>query len=510
MREGGPWYETLGLKWRVTIKGGGTDDHRNSDDDNPPVDEVLAFNVLKKRIASANKALLAPVLEILKELLNVIRDETVRDEVVELVEYCLGVSRGALEAARREEMPRAITRALEDLRTEMEGVVKFAHASRVSRTGCCRSARISERDRRRVTTHREKLHNLLDLVLAALAVQSFVDSNKLVRMLFDGGSEGGGDDIKGNGVELAWKHQNSDVVVAEKLADVPCEAPLLPTTYIDRLAAVERVVLDLIDPSRRASAVHCIVGPEGSGKTLLASAVVRERRVRSSFRGGIFWFTAGRDGKVEDAVLFLDRMPRDLAIAAMRNTEISRRRQPNSQRKFFGYSEEDDDDKGLRYLVVVDDAWDEEIVKAFLNAGFHALVSARHREVIPRVNLGLFSEIREMSRGEAVELLRRTSGASEPLSELEAIQVMRFIPMYGANLGSKAVGYSTKGIVCVLLRGGCPSLLPFCLSSVTVTTATARRPCLDTFLRTERKRYRRGFHYGVDACLYMCRKKKKF
>lgn len=425
IQEGGPWYETLGLKWRVPIKGEGSDDDRGSGGDNPPVDEVLTFNVLRKRIASAHKALLAPVLEILKELLNVIRDETVRDEVVELVEYCLGVSRGALEAARREEMPRAIPRALEDLRAEMEGVVKFAHASRAPQTGCCWSARLSVRDRRRLTTHRNKLHDLLDLVLAALAVQSFVDSNKLVRMLFDGGSEGGGDNIKGNGVELAWKPRNIDVVDAEKLADVPFEAPLLPSTYIDRLAAVERVVLDLIDPSRRASAVHCIVGPEGSGKTLLASAVVRERRVRSSFRGGIFWFTAGRDGKVEDAALFLERMPRNLASAATRNKETSRRRQPNGQRKFFGYSEEDE--KSLRYLVVVDDAWDEEIVKAFVDAGFHALVSARHREVIPRANGGLFSEIREMPRGEAVELLRRASGASEPLSELAVVQVMCFM-----------------------------------------------------------------------------------
>lgn len=432
IQEGGPWYETLGLKWRVTNKGEGTDGDRGINDDNPPVDEVLAFNVLKKRIASTHKALLAPVLEILKELLNVIRDETVRDEVVELVEYCLGVSRGALEAAKRENISRAIPRALEDLRTEMEGVVKFARASRAPRTGCCWSTRLSERDRRRVTTHREKLHNLLDLVLAALAVQSFVDSDKLVRMLFDGSSERSGDNIRGNGIKLAWKHQNSNVVDAGKLADVPCEAPLLPTTYIDRLAAVERVVLDLIDPSRRASAVHCIVGPEGSGKTLLASAVVRERRVRNSFRGGIFWFTAGRNGSVEDAKLFLDRMPRNLAIAAMRNSEISRRRQPNGQRRFFGYSEEDD--QSLRYLVVIDDTWDEEIVKAFLDAGFHALVSARHREVIPWMNGGLFSEIGEMSRGEAVELLRRTSGASEPLSEPVAVQVMCFIPMYGANL----------------------------------------------------------------------------
>ena len=393
---------------------------------NPTVGAVLAFNVKMSQIAPAHERTLTPALEALKEVLVAVHNvsNAVRDQVVELVEYCVGVTRGALEAARREEMPRAIAQALGNITAEIEWVEKFTRTYRTVRTGCCRRATLSERDHRRAVAHREKLQDLLNLVLAALAAQSNWDRNKLVRMLND--SAGVGDESgSGLGSGSGLKTPPNGAAEAKELADVPREAPVLPQMYVESLAAVERVVLDLIDPARGALSAHCLVGPEGSGKTLLASEVVRDRRVRSSFRDGIFWFTAGRDSKAADAALFLERVARDFACAASRGTMSAGPHHPQPHPHRLSYRRFNSSENGgnLRCLVVLDDAWDAKVVQAFASAGFHALVTTRRREVIPCVSGGLCSELMKMQRGEAVELLRRASGALNPLPEVEAVQV---------------------------------------------------------------------------------------
>eukprot|EP00903_Cladosiphon_okamuranus_P016211 g14959.t1 len=79
------------------------------------------------------------------------------------------------------------------------------------------------------------------------------------------------------------------------MASIPAGALALPHSYVDR-PGVQEAVDDLVNPEK-ALVPYTVVGMGGGGKTVLASAVVRNASVRERFRAGIFWARAGRAAK---------------------------------------------------------------------------------------------------------------------------------------------------------------------------------------------------------------------
>lgn len=81
----------------------------------------------------------------------------------------------------------------------------------------------------------------------------------------------------------------------QEIAAVPTGALALPHTYVERAAVHE--VADAVSNPEKPRAPYTIVGMNGGGKTILASAVVRGSSMREHFYGGIFWMKVGRGAK---------------------------------------------------------------------------------------------------------------------------------------------------------------------------------------------------------------------
>ena len=190
------------------------------------------------------------------------------------------------------------------------------------------------------------------------------------------------------------------------MAAVPAGAQKLPPSYVER-ASVQVAVGSLIDPEM-ALTPFTVVGMGGGGKTTLASAIVREPRVRKHFRGGVFWTRVGR-GQKEYLLPLLQGLAREVGAAptdtphAVPHDLCS---VPNVQQHLAWVSSMN---TAARTLVVLDDVWEREVVQAFLHLGFKVLVTTRDRSVVD-VPGGLL-ELGDMEGDEALDLLLKASMA---------------------------------------------------------------------------------------------------
>ncbi|CAN0450269.1 unnamed protein product, partial [Ascophyllum nodosum] len=85
-----PWYEKLGLKFE-----------ESEDVREVTVEMVLASNVTQGLIEAASKTVLAPAFEILKGLIGAVQNAArAREDVLELIMYCVGISKCLVDAAK--------------------------------------------------------------------------------------------------------------------------------------------------------------------------------------------------------------------------------------------------------------------------------------------------------------------------------------------------------------------------------------------------------------------------
>lgn len=397
MEAGTPWYETLGLHWEETANGGG----------DVAVGTILAFNVAGGVIDAAKETAFAPVFVALSGLINAVQDAAAaREEIVELVRYCVGISRCLLGTPTvvGDKAPSAMASTLREFEGEMKAVETFflSYRARSDRRGCCawcRKIGLSSYYRATVEGHKRKLEGLLSTVIAGFGVHTVAALGRIEDRLADMAPPPLG-----------------------PLAEIPREAPNFPATYVQRVAEVEAVVDDVVNPQRSALATHCLVGMGGRGKSLIASSVVRNDRVRASFKDGIFWVSVGRREGKDETLLLLERLAIDLARAPT-NTPYC------CPRRFDGIEEAARHlsmirtKNDLKCLVVLDNVWGTEVVDVFASTGFHILVTTRRRTVVSPEHIGLCTEVGDMSEVEALEVLRKASGAGGPLPPTEALKV---------------------------------------------------------------------------------------
>ncbi len=374
-----PWYETLGLEW-PQASAGGVD---------VAVETFLALNARSKGIDAANEITLAPVFAFMKRLLGALQGAAApRAEILGLIGYCVVISRCLLEAAKAKDlvssMPMIVVEFMEEL--EAVGTLKTYR----NRSGYSwRKMVINYQDRDTAANHERKLKDLLDEVLDGV--------NEIRDMVIA-----------------------SDPPRLAQLAEIPRGAPTLPPTYVQRTTLLERVVDDLTNPHRSATATHCLLGMGGGGKTLMASSVVRDDRVRASFSPGMFWFTVGQG--VKDLLRLLECLAIDVA-RALTDTPHGCPRRFESKEEAVRHLSTVREENDLRCLVVLDNVGSAEVVNAFASTGFHVMVTTRQRTVISPAHYGLCTEIGEMSEEDALEVLRRASGAHAPLPAEAAREV---------------------------------------------------------------------------------------
>ncbi|CAN0439831.1 unnamed protein product, partial [Scytosiphon promiscuus] len=117
----------------------------------------------------------------------------------------------------------------------------------------------------------------------------------------------------------------------------------------------------------------------GRGKTILASAVVRERSVRKHFVGGIFWMRVGSGAK-NSLLSLLQGLAREMCAAptdaphggANVLVSLQQIKQHLTVVASTGTSPR---------LVVLDDVWEHEVVDALLSLGLKVLVTTRDHSV---------------------------------------------------------------------------------------------------------------------------------
>lgn len=384
--DGRPWHETLGLRYEELGEIG-----RDAS-----VKAVLSFNVGSGVLYSESSSLLAPIFVMLKGLLGVVQGVAAeRQELLELVVYCVSISRGLVEAAKTGPVPAAIAMDPGNFKTEIEDVVKFAVPYSAQKRFLRRGTAFNFRRHSAITARlKHRLAAWLDMALVRLVLLSADRSAEEVR----------------------------SIVHHVVHAAVPRGVPVLPAaTYVENPALVEGVVADLIDRQRPAFATHCLAGARGVGKTVLASAVVRDKRVRASFKHGIFWVPVGQEGK-DNVALLLEYLARELAAAPMVVPHNWPPRFDGAKHAILHLSrirEQND----LRILVVLDDVWEIEVVNVFVRTGFHLLVTTRLQDLIPREYFGVCTIVGRVSERQGMEILRRASQTPGPLPQAEALQV---------------------------------------------------------------------------------------
>ena len=382
-----PWYEKLGLTFE------GSEDVRDV-----TVEMVLASNVTQGLIEAASKTVLAPAFVALKGLIGAVQKATTaREEMLELVTYCVGISKCLVDATKGDHLPPHLITKLEEFQIEMEAIKKFVEGFGAQRG---RLHNLMHGSRRRFTAAKHK-KNLED-ILNAVVIGSIIDTNKSVDT-------------------ISKMLEDLDPPSLNDLADIPLAVPSLPKAYVNRTGIKQEVVDGLINEKRNATATVALWGMGGRGKTVLASSVVRDNGVQSSFKHGIFWFHFGQQGKAS-VDLILRQLARELAVAPT-DTPILCPNQFHSTDEAARHVSAIIELKHLRCLVVLDNIWDEEVVNAFANTGIHVLVTTRERTAIPPMYRGVMVEVEDMEEEEGLELLKKTSGAHGHLPT-EAKQVL--------------------------------------------------------------------------------------
>ena len=187
------------------------------------------------------------------------------------------------------------------------------------------------------------------------------------------------------------------------MASVPAGALVLPHSHVERSAI--RDVADGLTSPEEPRTPYTVLGMGGGGKSVLASAVVRESSVREHFRGGIFWIRAGRGAK-SCLLPLLQGLAREMG-AAPTDTPHGVPHALDNLEQVQQHLRTVASTGNYPRLVVVDDVWEREVVDALLPLGMKVLVTTRDRSVVGVPTACL--ELGDMTEEEALELLLKTS-----------------------------------------------------------------------------------------------------
>ncbi|CAM9583686.1 unnamed protein product [Ectocarpus sp. 4 AP-2014] len=190
------------------------------------------------------------------------------------------------------------------------------------------------------------------------------------------------------------------------MASVPRGAISLTDAYISRPWLLGRAI-GYLTSTTLGNAPCVLTGMAGGGKSVLASADVRDEKVREHLSAGMFWWRVGRDAK--------DQLHEWLEGVVSRVASTSGTTPP-----VLGSVEE-----ATRFLkaicadtlsprfVVLDDVWEREVVDALKLTELQLLVTARDRSVVSMP--GKCVKVGDMEEDEALEVLRVGCGTPENL-----------------------------------------------------------------------------------------------
>lgn len=186
-------------------------------------------------------------------------------------------------------------------------------------------------------------------------------------------------------------------------ADPLAQGISLPETYVERPALLQRLRALLTAPPQPGVRKRIFLwGMGGIGKTFLARALALDPLLRPTFRHGVLWASltdAPPDHWLREWARLLQLpTPKDEPLPSLRQ-RLAHALQPPY----------------LRFLLVLDDAWETEPVEMLLleNPASAVLITARDRSLAQKLRTDDFIvEVGGMEDAEAEELIRRRMGAA--------------------------------------------------------------------------------------------------
>jgi len=184
--------------------------------------------------------------------------------------------------------------------------------------------------------------------------------------------------------------------LARVLQMLPPRAPFmaddLPAGFVQRPEEFEPLVeLLLAEDESAVGITTALRGAGGYGKTMLATALCHDERVRAAFPDGILWATLGQEPNlVGDAVKVLR------ALTGERPALVDAEDAGQELAEALG---------DRRCLLVIDDVWNEAHTRPFLRGGPHCtrLITTRNRDTLPPDAHTV--DVDAMQPDEAVQLL---------------------------------------------------------------------------------------------------------
>ncbi|CAM9160206.1 unnamed protein product [Choristocarpus tenellus] len=329
-----------------------------------------------------------------------------RDDLIGLLRYGVMVTAFVLSCPHDHLLPDSVILALEDLSDEMEAVAELAcKVGQKKRKKAVRRVLrllLPARDRRVIYEHEESLERILSVV-AAVGSLSIRELRPLPTLLPD-------------------------------VADIPLGTPVLPSIHIQRVSLEGEVVATL----SMAARPYVLVGMGGVGKTILASAVVRNEVIRRTFQDGIFWLRMGRSAGKQVPRRLLQSLARGVGPDATANSR-GIWRQFKDMAHIIRYLSTIRAEGQLKCLVVLDDVWEAEALEPFFSTGFQLLITTRVESLVEISERIICTRVGDMTEEEAIELLRASWEAKEEGPAEEMLQVARdcgFLPLALAIVGS--------------------------------------------------------------------------
>ncbi|CBJ31695.1 NB-ARC and TPR repeat-containing protein-likely pseudogene [Ectocarpus siliculosus] len=190
------------------------------------------------------------------------------------------------------------------------------------------------------------------------------------------------------------------------MAAVPSGAISLTDAHVSRPSLLRSAVVYLTKTAL-GYAPCVLTGMAGAGKPVLASAVVRDEKVREHFHAGMFWWRVGRDEK-DQLQEFLEGLVLRVASSSGTISPVLR-----SAEEATCHLKAICTDAVSPRLVVLDDVWEREVVDALKLTGMQLLVTTRDRSVVSMP--GECVEVGGMQEDEALGVLRVGCGAPKNL-----------------------------------------------------------------------------------------------
>lgn len=367
-----PWYEALVLRKQAA------EAHVGETASGVITAQIVdGFSFL---VNAVNVDLLRPVCFGLQELFVAVEGATAaREELIDLLGYCVSITSIVLEHALLADLPEHIKRALRDVEAEIKAINSSARLFD-AKTGCslpCRRLRLHAKDRQVIHEHKRRLQEILDLATTA----AVMDINVVLRQ---------------TQADVTAIRQGQP---APDTARIPKSPLPLPRYYVARTSLLEDVVT-LTMAADDLGTPHALFGMGGSGKTVLASALISDDRIRKHFRRGVFWIKSGPGCNIVD---ILERLASRMMVDPGARIEFDS--EEEGIQRLTAWVASDPQPR----LLVLDDVWESDVVNALRHTGLKLLVTTRIRDVVDEN--GRCTEVGNLTKAEACDLLLKQSGA---------------------------------------------------------------------------------------------------